>query len=70
MPFYTFRCTNGHTFDDMQSVNAENPTCPIVIEPTDVNGPIEFCGRSTVKVPSVPGPPKGGDTRKFFPGRG
>ena len=69
MPFYTFRCTNGHTFDDMQSVNAENPTCPIEVgsigEATDT-----VCGRTTVKVPSVPGPPKGGDTRKFYPGRG
>lgn len=66
-PFYAFRCTQGHVFEDMQSVSAENPLCPIQMAAP--GGGCEDCGRSTVKVPSIPSPPQGCPTKKFYPGR-
>lgn len=66
MPFYKFRCTVcGHEFEDFQGVNDANPPCPSDAVPPD---PIvgQWCGGETVKVPSVPGPPQGGPTPRFY----
>ena len=65
MPFYDFRCTVcGHEFDEMQHHSAPNPPCP---NHTTYDG--DVCCGETVKIPSRPSPPQGGDTKKFYPGR-
>ncbi len=68
-PFYSFRCTQGHVFEDMQSVSAENPLCPISIDQMLPDGTEVLCRRSTVKIPVLPSPAQGLPTQKFYPGR-
>lgn len=64
MPFYKYRCTVcGHEFEDMQSVNAPNPPCPRENDPVLPDGVVPH---PTVRVPSVPGPPQGGPTPRFY----
>jgi len=64
MPFYNYRCTVcGHTFEDLKRVDDPNPPC---IAHVGVGDMVEECGGETVKVPSLPGPPKGCPTGKFY----
>lgn len=61
MPFYDFRCTKcGHTFEEMQSVNAPNPPCPNK-DANEVEQGGVCCGE-TVKVPVRVSWPQGGPT--------
>lgn len=67
MPFYRYRCEHGHEFEDLQSVNAENPTCPELTGEAQFDGDITgLCGAPTKRIPSVPGPPQGGPTPRFY----
>ena len=60
MPIYTFRCeVCNNTQEEVASVSGE--TVPSV--------KCSACGsRKLRKIPSVPGPPRGGDTPKFHGG--
>jgi len=57
---YTYECLNGHRQEVLQTLKeaAEDPRpgCP-------------FCSEHMSRVPSVPAPPQGGPTPKFYPGR-
>lgn len=57
MPLYTYKCTGecGRTDEMMRKVEERDDQCAC---PT--------CGAEMVKVPSLPGPPQGGPTRKFY----
>ncbi len=59
MPQYKYRCTIcAHEFEDIRGVNEPNPSCPL---PHDTD---QFV--PTVRIPSIPGPPQGGSTPKFY----
>lgn len=58
MAIYSFRCEDGHTFDEIRPV----------AERDDVT-PCEVCGKTAKRVVTQMGRPTGGDTPKFFPGR-
>jgi putative FmdB family regulatory protein len=59
MPFFDYLCSAcGHT-DEMMH--------PIAKAPGEVLCP--KCGAVMKRVPTLPGPPRGGDTPRFYPGR-
>jgi hypothetical protein len=63
MPVYKYRCSCGLEFEDIKGVNDPNPPCPRLEDET-LWGSVSHA--EVVRIPSIPGPPKGGSTPKFY----
>lgn len=58
MAVYAYVCEDGHRFEDIKPMARK-----------DEETPCDVCGKPSRRVPTQAGPPGGGDTPKFYPGR-
>ena len=65
MPQYKYRClVCNHEFEMIMGVKDPNPACAALNDtPLDNDA---RCFGETVRIPSLPGPPLGGSTPRFY----
>ncbi len=65
MPIYRYRCTVcQHEFEEIMGHKDPNPACPAMLN--EASRYDENCFGDTVRIPSIPGPPQGGPTPRFY----